>query len=122
LGANFREFINIIRINPYGPIDIQLKFFYIQQGLDSIGGVNDYGSDIFIAYSKRTADYGIQMLQGVLTNTEIAEAIVSYQLRHNLFIDFTGLIRRESNVVYTRNTIYVGIGVRLNFMRKDYEF
>ena len=122
LGANFREFVNILRINPIGPVDIRLELFYIQQGADSVGGVTDYGSNIFIQYGHRTADYGIKLLQGELTNTIIAEAVVSYQLKHNLFIDLTGLVRHETSPQYEHNTIYASIGLRLNFARKEYMF
>ena len=122
MGANFREFINIVRINPIGPLDIKLELFYIQQGADSVGGVTDYGSNIFIPYGQRTGDYGIKLLQGELTNTIIAEAVVSYQLRHNLFIDLTGLARHETAPQYVQNTIYASIGLRLNFARKEYMF
>jgi len=122
LGANFREFINIIRINPIGPLDIKLELFYIQQGADSASGGPDYGSNIFIPYSHRTGDYGIAMLRGVLTNTIIAEAVVSYQLKHNLFIDLTGLFRHQTSALYDHNTIYASVGLRLNFARKEYMF
>jgi len=122
LGANFREFINIIRINPFGPIDIKLKYIFIQQGKDSLTGTTDYGSNILISYHNRTADYGIQLLQGVLTTTHIAEIIVSYQVRHNLFLDFNALFRHESNAQYNRTTMYTGVAVRLNFMSKSYDF
>jgi len=122
LGANLREFVNIIRINPYGPLDIRLKYIFIQQGKDSLNGKVDYGSNIFLSYNLRTSDYHVNLLQGVTTNTSIAELIVSYQLRHNLFLDFNALFRNESNVQYNRTTYYAGVGVRLNFMSKSYDF
>jgi len=122
LGANLREFVNIIRFNPYGPLDIKLKYIHIDQGKDSVGGTTDYGSNIFLSYSMRTGDYGVQLLQGVVTSINIAELIVSYQVRHNLFVDFNVLYRDEANAQYNKSTIYAGLGVRLNFALHSYDF
>jgi hypothetical protein len=120
LGANLREMVNIIRINPYGPLDIRIKYIFIQQGKDT--GKLDYGSNIFLSYTTRTGDYNINLLQGVETNISIAELIVSYQVRHNLFIDVNALYRNESNLNYSKQTLYAGIGIRLNFMYHNYDF
>jgi hypothetical protein len=122
LGANLREFISIFRYNPIGPLDIRLKYFYIKQGKDSVGGGPDYGSNIFLSYSLHTSDYGVQLLQGVVTTINMAELIVSYQFKHNLFVDFNALYRSETNAQYNRTTVYAGIGVRLNFMYHNYDF
>jgi hypothetical protein len=122
LGANLSEFINIIRINPTGPLDIKLKYIFIAQGQDSTGSKNDYGSNIFTSYAMRTGDYGVQLLQGLATKIQIAEIIISYQVRHNLFVDVNALYRSEANAQHGMSTIYAGIGLRLNFMAKSYDF
>jgi hypothetical protein len=123
LGANLREFINIIRINTYGPLDIKLKYIFTQQGKDTLNSLeNDYGGDIFKSYKLRTGNENVLLLQGILTTTMLAEISISYQLRHNLFIDLNALYRKESSEQYSSSTIYAGLGLRLNFMSRSYDF
>lgn len=120
LGANLEEFISIFTINPYAPLTIRLKLFYIRQGRDT-SALSDVGSNPFISYDLRGNDYGNRMLQGALTTTQMAEGIITYQLRHNLFIDLNAIYRKETGII-TRNTLYVGGGIRLNFAYPNYDF
>jgi hypothetical protein len=120
LGANIRELVSILRVNIYGPLDLRLKVFYIQQGLDS-GRRSDVGADPLLSYKDRTSDYGNTLLQGVLSNTMLAEGTLSYQLRQNLFIDLDVVMRKQTGGT-NLNTAYIGAGLRLNFAHPYYEF
>ena len=114
LGANLREIIAMLNLNPKGPILISFKYFYIQQGKDYPGGP-DMGSNILISYYAHPNEYGNHLLQGVPTTINIMEAVLSYQLKHNLFVDMTLLNRSEKSSLVNSNTFYIGAGMRLNF-------
>ena len=123
IGPNSEELINILRINIFGPLDIRLKYFYIRQG-HALNG-QDLGSDILIPYTWAAADhtYGNTMLQGDLVTTTIAEAQISYMIRHNLFLDLTYMDRleKDAKVVYNK-TNYINVGLRMNFIKQNNEF
>jgi hypothetical protein len=121
LGANFEELVNIISINPYGPLIIQFKYIYARQGIDSAGGL-DWGGNPLISYNARPKQYNNEMLQGLLNTTQIAEVQATYQVRHNLMLDLSVLYRKENNSIYHDNTFYVGAGLRFNFPYKNYDF
>ncbi len=123
VGPNSEELINIIRISTFAPLDIKLKYFYIRQG-HALNG-RDLGSDIMIPYTWASTDhvYGNTMLQGDLVTTTIAEIQASYMIRHNLFLDFTYMDRVEKDKKITFNkTNYFSIGIRMNFIKQNYEF
>ncbi|MCX6353256.1 MAG: hypothetical protein NTX03_15570 [Bacteroidetes bacterium] len=120
LGANFMEVINILRINPYAPLVITLKHFYMLQGRDT-NGVN-LGADIYRNYYTHPNDYGNKILQGEKSTTQLLEATASYQIKHNLFVDLKGIYRREKSATKTLNTNYIGFGIRLNFVAHNYNF
>lgn len=121
-GANFRELINILRINTYGPVDIKLKYILTEQGKDTSN--SNYGSNILLSYKTRQADYGNSLLQGNKSITQYMEAVVSWQARQNLFLDINAIYRTEKadfNNINTNN-FYLGAGLRLNFISQTYDF
>lgn len=120
MGANLEELVSLLRINCFGPLQVNLKYIITEQGLDT--GKVDYGSNISIAYTHRTGEFGIDELQGVRTTIKFAEATVSYQLRHNLYIDIDAIMRSETSIIQNYKMSYVGVGVRLNFAMPDYSF
>ncbi|MGZ5243072.1 MAG: hypothetical protein ACXWW0_04295 [Bacteroidia bacterium] len=120
MGSNLREWVNLVNINTYGPLNVQLKYIITQQGLDS-GGKN-YGGNIFLNNRTRASEYGNELLQGLKTTTTFAEVTASYMLRHNLFIDANVLLRLQKNALKTQNTTFYGAGLRLNFTQPDYTY
>ncbi|RYD82227.1 MAG: hypothetical protein EOP53_04285 [Sphingobacteriales bacterium] len=120
MGSNLREIVNILRVNTFGPLDIQLKYIITQQGLDT--GKANLGDNIFLNNRTRFRDYGNELLQGLKTTTTFAEVTASYMLRHNLFIDANMILRTQKNALTTQNTTYYGAGLRLNFTKPDYTF
>lgn len=61
LGANFQEFIGILRYQPAPKWYINAKIIYYNQGLDSLSGRN-FGSDPFLENKTRMGDYGYEIL------------------------------------------------------------
>jgi len=131
LGAGFGEFIGIARYQPIKNLYLTLKGLYYKQGLDSLGGGSNYGSDIFQTYTTRTPvnpadqEHGYKLTNGIKTTTMLLSFNASYELRENLFIDlgFAHRMRKFDGgyAADQTNTYFYG-GLRLNIARRDYDF
>ncbi len=123
LGANFCEFMGVVRYQPIKNLYLSLRGVYYTQGADTAG--ENYGSDIFKDYRTRSMDYGVSLINGVRTNCLYGELNASYELRENLFIDIGGgrrVFTYENNLLPKHVTNYVYGGFRLNIARRDYMF
>lgn len=127
-GANFTEFLGIVRYQPLNRLNVTAKCFYITQGLDK-NGLN-YGSDPLKSYQTRvdsygnTSDYGVLQNQGALTRTLFISLTGSYMLRHNFFIELNTIIRnqRSTESDYNQNTVFASLGFRWNIQPRLQEF
>ena len=127
LGADFVEVLGILRYQPVKKLFLTVKGMYYIQGVDT--GSSDYGSNIFLSYNQRSADYGIKLINGVKTNCALLNFNISYELARNLFIDIGATHRRY---VYkegvfngpwpAETTTYFYSGIRLNIARRDLDF
>ena len=122
LGANFQEFIAIIRYQPAPRWTVQAKWIYYFQGLDSLGGRN-FGSNPLLVYSTRKGDYGYFLGVGRRANCLNGLLQLSYEWKENLFID---LAAQQRNYAIEgdkgkNNTSLISVGIRFNFMRREYE-
>lgn len=120
LGANFWEIVGVARYQAHKRVNITAKGFYAYQGLDPAPGTN-YGSNLNIAYVDRTQDYNNFIGSGAPTKIAMADLAVSYMVRHNLWIDFNALYRRQSSTVsaLTTSTLWTAVNVRMNIGRKE---
>jgi hypothetical protein len=131
LGANFKEFIGIARYQPASKWLIVAKLIAYQQGRDSVAVGNpnfsSYGSNIFIPNTPpyRTMDIGFDIGSGWKTNVTYLSFLLSYELRENLFLEASGIIRRletTTTPVMTQNTSIFSIGFRWNMHRREFDF
>ncbi|MEO6455304.1 MAG: hypothetical protein ABIN97_14585 [Ginsengibacter sp.] len=122
LGANFQEFIGIIKYQPANRWYINAKAIYYYQGLDSMG-IN-FGSNLLLNYTTRPRDYGFKLGGGSKATCLNASLQVSYEVRENLFIEGSFLLRnyKIKDVAYETNTRLVTVGVRFNIFRREYDF
>jgi hypothetical protein len=123
LGANFNELIAIVRYQPIGKLNVTGRLIYWQQGLDSAGGRNA-GSDIFrLNTNGRNSNFGYSVLNGVKSTGINASLLASYELYENIFIDANLLIRRyTAGNTATKNTVLLGLGVRMNLWPREYDY
>jgi hypothetical protein len=117
LGANFQEYIGILKYQPAKKWYINARAIYYYQGLDS-AGIN-FGSNPFELYTTRTKDFGYFVGDGRKVKCLNASLVVSYELKENLFIEGSYLMRKYTGLA-TANMF--GIGVRLNAARRDYNY
>lgn len=124
LGANFAEFIGILRYQPAPKWNIETKVIYYKQGLDS-AGVN-FGSNILLNYDTRPRDYGFKIGSGTPTYCVNASALVSWEVKENLFIDLSAMLRyfsvHDVSQTTTTNTGVFTIGIRANMFRRQYDY
>jgi hypothetical protein len=127
LGAGFAEMLGVIRYQPIEKLYMSLKGMYYMQGADT--GSANFGSNIFKDYDTRSSIlpgdnvHGYTLISGVKTQCASLNLNASYELRENLFIDLGFTHRRfayESGLYPTTATTYLYGGIRLNFIRRDY--
>lgn len=123
LGANFQEFIGILRYQPAPRWYINGKIIYYMQGLDSLSGRN-YGANPFRDNTTRTGDYGYDIGSGRKANCFNGMLQLSYELRENLYIDLSAQQRnyKIENDPNQNNTTMLTAGIRLNIMKREYDY
>ncbi len=122
LGANLSEILIRIDAQPWPKLSARLNLIYADYGTDSSG--SNWGGNIFLDYRDYEQDYNNTVGQGVSTKLLIAEALLSYQLRHNLFIDLDLRFRDLQSDLATRNSneFYIGTALRLNLPHRNWSF
>jgi hypothetical protein len=122
LGANFTEFIGVLRYQPLPRLQLVGKVMYASKGEDKDN--QNYGGNPLQPSKTRIQDYDNRTGQGAATKILYADFMVSYQLKHNLFIDLKQIIRQTDselpNLNYSHNSTFLAI--RLNIAQRNYEF
>lgn len=123
LGANFQEFIGVVRYQPLPKWHLHARAIYYYQGLD----LNDenFGGNIFRNYTTRSRGDGFNISSGDKFNCLNAVANVSYELKENLFLDLNmqhRTVKWVNNTTRDRSSTLLTAGVRLNMARRNYDF
>jgi len=122
IGANFQEFIGIIRYQPIKNLFLELRTITYRAGESEFG--TNWGDNILISNITREQDFGNELFQGTSNNTLIVNGTASYQVFHNCFIDLNYFQRSKDSFSdgLDQETLYIGAGLRLNSgaLRLDY--
>lgn len=120
LGANFQEFIGIIRYQPISKLFVYARALVYYQGLDSAG--KNYGSNIFRDYSVRPSENGFSIGGGQKANCYNILFNLTYELKQNLYLD-AGIQNRNYKVGDTNtSSTMMNFGLRLNINSREYNF
>ncbi|HEX8460251.1 MAG TPA: hypothetical protein VF623_02430 [Segetibacter sp.] len=121
LGANFNEYIGILKYQPLRKLYLQAKLITYKQGLDS-AGVN-MGSNISESYLTRTRNYGYFVGTGTKVRSTNISLLASYEVKENLFVD-ASFQNRSYDVEGAGNlkTTVLSFGVRWNMARRNFDF
>ncbi len=122
LGANFQEFISIIRYQPAPKWNVYLQAMYYYKGLDSSN--KNFGGNIFRDYTTRSGNEGFKIGSGNKAACFNGLLQVSYELKENLFLEVMGQYRHYkmlNNPVATSSTM-ITAGIRLNMFNRRYDF
>jgi hypothetical protein len=122
LGANFQEFLGIVRYQPAPKWYVYLQGIFYTQGLDS-AGIN-YGGNIFKDYTTRTMNEGFKIGSGDKATVLNTYLQVSYELRENIFFEITGQYRhfKTINMPVASTTTLITGGVRINMFSRRYDY
>ncbi|MCH8319270.1 MAG: hypothetical protein IIA88_12400 [Bacteroidetes bacterium] len=127
LGANFYEMIGIVRYQPTARLNITGKFIAATYGTDNCYTADtcpqtNFGGNILVNYSSHLDTNKIA--QGIKTNLIFADLTLTWQLKHNLFIDFKQVYRKLDSELEQRDniTVYTSLAIRLNIGQRLHEF
>lgn len=122
LGANFNEVIVKLRYVPVHKLVFEGRFISANFGEDQNN--SNWGSNIFLSHLIRERDYDNETTQGVATSTTLLGLDLSYQLRHNVFLDLQYLYRKKDSELPERDntTSIIQAGVRINVAKQRFDF
>ncbi|MBC5994686.1 hypothetical protein [Pontibacter cellulosilyticus] len=126
MGANLAEFVGIVYYQPIPRLMLTGKAIATRFGQDIVTSLDtlNYGSNVLLPYTTRVSDYGNEIGQGITTNQVHLDLTATYQLRHNMFLDIKGIVRRTDAEVNTldRNTTFASFAFRWNIPQRLHEF
>jgi hypothetical protein len=122
LGANFKEFVGILRYQPLPRLNITGKLSLIKIGRDTTG-VN-WGGDILKNNQTRQQELSNKIGQGISNDILFGSLTASWQLKHNLFIDATVILRKSESPenIFNNNSSISSLALRWNIPQRLYEF
>lgn len=121
LGANFHEFIGILRYQPLKKLNILAKVIYYKQGLDSLG--KNTGNNILTNYETRPREFSWRVGAGDKATCLYLHGLISYELTTNLFIDASVTRRNfKTSFLGETNSTLLSFGFRWNINRRELDF
>ena len=126
-GANFNEYIAILRYQPITKLQLTGKLIYANIGLDSNNtnlGAGNFGGNIFKPYVYVSNKHSLNNVigQGIATKLMYVSATASYMLKHNLFVDAELIARSYTNNFVDNKALLFNLGLRMNIARRVQEF
>ena len=122
LGANFREFLVKVRYQPIKKLVVDARLIRAEFGEDN--DTTNWGGNLLLPHTTREQDYNNTIGQGIAAQSLLVGLDLSYQIRHNVFIDLHYFYRKKDSAddKLDTNTQYFGGGVRVNIgkVRMDY--
>lgn len=124
-GANFREFVGIVRYQPLPRLDLNLIGFYQYFGTDGDAATN-WGGDVLKNRLKGspTGLFGNFIGQGIENRVIQSNLTASYMLKHNFFVDASHTFRRRTaqDLSAPQSSHYLQLAFRWNFVRPDFNY
>ena len=121
-GANFKEFVGILRYQPIPRLFLTGKTFLLKTGKDDNN--ENWGSDILKNNKTRQMTYDNRIAQGSPTTIRYFDLTASYMLFHNWYIDVKQVLRQSESTLaaYNNNTSLTSVALRINIAQRTYEF
>ena len=122
LGANFREFIGILRYQPSPRILLKGTYLHYLKGYD--GPFQNWGGNILKSYRlDRPRDTENEIGQGIESRTSLWRADLTYLVFQNIFIDLRYQRRHQTMQAADSNTSHLfTFGIRFNIDPYDMLF
>jgi hypothetical protein len=124
LGANFNEMVGILRYQPLPRLTVTGKLIMSTVGRDSSATAFNYGSNILRDNGKQRKELGNTIGQGFKNDIMFGSFTLSWQFKHNLFIDGSVVIRQSKCALaaYNYNSTITSLALRWNIPQRLYEF
>ncbi len=125
-GANFKEYIGIVRYQVTPKLNLVAKYFNITHGADSMtsGNTTHYGGNIFVDYNNRPKDLGIKIGDGVRQDIQLFDFQASYQFYHRTYVDFRYIYRDQKSELplesFTNSIVIIGLRMNISSQRLDF--
>jgi hypothetical protein len=122
LGANFREFIGMVRYQPSAGIVLSARVIHAVTGENS--ATENWGSNPLLSYDTRVRDYDNLIGQGVSGTINLFGLDASWMFHHNIFFDIKLLMRRKNSADDPRDqdTNVLAAGIRMNLWHQSLDF
>jgi hypothetical protein len=126
LGANFREFIGILRYQPFPRLFANITGFYQFYGDDPSPEIN-FGKDVLKNRLNPGTGIGLfnnRIGQGIENRIVMANLNLSYMIKQNIFLDLSHSYRRRTaqDLNQPESTSFTQFGIRVNMIRNDFNF
>lgn len=131
LGANFREWVGIVRYQPLDKLNLIAKAIMMESGKDLVPDQN-WGGDILKDNSTFEREFGNTIGQGNPSSVLFIDFTASYMAKHNLFFDAKFTYRQSQGsfegvlpstvAVDQFNRSLLTFALRFNFAQRLYEF
>lgn len=121
-GANFREFVGIVRYQPTAKLFLSLRAIHTITGENT--PTENWGGDPLLTYNSRVQNYGNAIGQGVGATINLLGFDASWMLYHNLFVDFKAILRKKDSQDDARDQSdkLFSIGLRMNMWNQNLDF
>jgi hypothetical protein len=125
LGANFREYLGIVRYKISSRLSAYGTIMMATQGKDPTNDPSiNFGGDITKSYESRNGDKGQKIGQGIKASTAFTDLRLSYSLAHNLFLDGRYQTRKiksqDVNVATNSNIFTFAIRYNMAYRQQTY--
>ena len=122
LGANFNEWIAIVRYQPIPKLNLVAKVINVKIGRD--GADENWGSDLMKDNGTREQERNNKIGQGTTNTILFLDFTASYMIKHNLFLDTSQIIRNSKSDLpfYNNNTSITSVALRWNIPQRLYDF
>ena len=123
LGANFSEFLLLINYK-WKKFIFDGKIISSKYGGDIKGDPFSYGSNVYVNYNDRPADFGIEMYQGNFTTVNIKILNIAYIVnpKTNLKINLGVTLRDFKNEDEELQTQFINFGIKSDLFNHYYDF
>ncbi len=121
-GANFFEGISVVRYQPIEKLMLKGTAIIARYGNDTNN--SNWGKDIRLNYQNYEREFGNVIGQGVTTNYYMFDLVVTYMIKHNLFIDLQATYRKtgSSEDIFNTQTFFGGLAIRWNIPERRWDF
>jgi hypothetical protein len=112
MGANLNEWIVQAQYQIRPKTTLYLQHYHTVSGLDK--NDKNFGANPRLSYNTRVADDGINIGQGLKTTQYFTQIRCTYQMAHDLNLDFILISRKIRSTTTNTNSLYPSLQLRWN--------